>query len=422
VKFFFPDSQDQIDPGFDFITERSPEFRVRQRDDRYAHEVLHRPAYDGLLVSKPIVDGLARTSGKYTLAQRHRLYRKGVRGFFRLDRPEWSVATMGDCGAFTYVREEVPPYTVDEVIDFYDGCQFDYGISVDHVILGYDPTHSAPELVEWVERQRLTLELAAEFHAAASRREVSFRPIGVAQGWSPSSYAHAVSELQRIGFRYIALGGMVPLKSVQIEACLRAVADVRLPDVRLHLLGISRLDRIPDMSGYGVVSFDSTSPFRQAFKDDHDNYYADDCNYVAIRVPQVDGNAQLMAAIRAGRIDQRKARDAEQTCLRLLREFDGGHATVNQVLEALRLYAELVEPDRDRTPQYRELLERALWKECDCGICEDVGIQVAIFRGTERNKRRGFHNLHVFSMRLAAVSPKRTAAATNLEPAHVETT
>ena len=46
---------------------------------------------------------------------------------------------MGDCGAFSYVREADPPYTVDEVIDFYDGCGFDSGIAVDHVIFRYEP-------------------------------------------------------------------------------------------------------------------------------------------------------------------------------------------------------------------------------------------------------------------------------------------
>src|SRR5438477_1891768 len=106
MRFFFPDSQDQIDPGFDFHTEQASEFRVRQRDDRYAHEVLHKPSYDGLLVSKPIVDGLPGISGKYTAAQRHRLYRIGIKAFYRLDQPGWSMATMGDCGSFTYVREE----------------------------------------------------------------------------------------------------------------------------------------------------------------------------------------------------------------------------------------------------------------------------------------------------------------------------
>jgi len=402
MKYYFPDSQDQIDPAYDFTNERSPEFRVRQRDDRYAHEVLQWPAYSGILVSKPIVDGWVNAPGKYTLAQRHRLYRLGVRGFFRLEQPRWSIATMGDCGAFTYVREDLPPYTVDEVIDFYDGCGFDYGISIDHVILGYDATETSASIGAWTARQRLTLDLAVDFLSKAKRRRTRFKPLGVAQGWSPASYAAAVVALQRMGYRYIALGGMVPLRTYQIDACLRAVAKVRRPDVQFHLLGVSRFEHIHALPDYGVASFDSTSPLRQAFKDDRDNYYTPERNYVAIRVPQVDGNPKLKALIRAGRIDQRQARKLELRCLRELGDFDLGRTTLPAVVAALRDYAVLVGADRDRSTDYAELLERAPWRDCECGICREVGIQVVVFRGAERNKRRGFHNVYVFGRRVEA--------------------
>jgi len=404
MRYYFPDSQDQVNPDFNFATEQSPEFRVRQRDDRYAHEVLSAPAYAGILVSKPIVDGWSNAAGKYTLAQRHRLYRLGVRGFFRLDQPGWSITSMGDCGAFTYVREEVPPYEVDDVVDFYHGCDFDYGISVDHVILGYDATETSEAVLEWRERQSLTLALAADFIRTARQRRVRFQPIGVAQGWSPKSYASAVTLLQRMGYRYIALGGMVPLKTYQIDACLRAVASVRRPAVSFHLLGVSRLEHIHTLAEYGVVSFDSTTPLRQAFKDDRDNYYALNRTYVAIRVPQVDGNAKLKAQIRAGRIDQRVARRLENRCLSQLHGYDQGTVKVTAVLGALHEYSSLFEPDRDRTADYEEFLADAPWKACACGICARAGIHVGIFRGAERNKRRGFHNLYVFGKRLSQTS------------------
>src|SRR5215510_8033656 len=111
--------------------------RIRQRLEAYAHEVFKSPAYDGLLISKGIVSGVGGGS-RFSLAQRHRLRRLGAREFYRLSNA-WGrkLPIMGDCGAFTYVREEVPPYSVDEVIDFYVGCGFDFGISVDHVILAY---------------------------------------------------------------------------------------------------------------------------------------------------------------------------------------------------------------------------------------------------------------------------------------------
>src|SRR4051794_34954411 len=138
-------------------------FHVRQRDDLYAHEIHDAPPYDGMLVSKTMVDGYAG-SGRYTAAQRHRLHRLGIRKFFRL-APNMEV--IGDCGGFSYVNEHEPPVSVSEVIDFYEGIGVDEGISVDHVILGYrreyDDGGDVPE--EWLERQAITLELAGDFFA-----------------------------------------------------------------------------------------------------------------------------------------------------------------------------------------------------------------------------------------------------------------
>jgi hypothetical protein len=410
VKFFFPDSQDQVDPYFDFRTETTAEYRVRQRDDRYAHEVLKKPAYDGLLVSKPIVDGLASASGKYTMAQRHRLYRLGVRRFFRLDQPGWHLAAMGDCGSFTYIREEEPPYSVNDVIDFYDGCGFDYGISVDHVIFGWDPRDQAAELAEWMRRQRLSLRLADQFLEHHARRDCSFIPLGAAQGWSPESYAESVEKLQEMGYTYIALGGMVPLKTPQILDCLRAISKVKRADVRFHLLGVSRAALVPELADLGVSSLDSTTPFRQAFKDDKDNYYWWGRNFAALRVPQVDGNAHLKAAIRAGRVDQDVARRLERRCLDSLRQYETSKVGIDEVVDALHAYAQLHGDKVDRRRQAAELLQATPWRECECEVCDTVGIEVVIFRGTERNKRRGFHNLHIFKARLDAKESTLAAA------------
>ena len=406
MRFYFPDSQDQIDPSFDFVTEERSIYRVRQRDDHYAHEALRIPPFDGLLVSKAIVDGLPGATGKYTVAQRQRLYRVGVRSFFRLDHEAGPrIDTLGDCGAFTYVRDEVPPYTPDEVIDFYDGCGFDLGISIDHVILGYDPAAdddpAHPNRDDWQRRQEITLQLASGFRARARARKARFKPVGVAQGWSPASYATAVQALQRIGYTRIALGGMVPLKTPEILACLQAVNRVRHARTQLHLLGISRCENVDVFAANGVTSFDSTSAFRQSFKDDTDNFYALDRTYTALRVPQVDGNPKLKARIRAGQVPQADALRLERHCLESLRGYDRGAVKIGPVLDALSDYDRLCDGTRkDRTESYRRTLEDQPWRSCRCGLCETVGIEIALFRGSERNKRRGFHNLHVFRQRL----------------------
>src|SRR4051794_28500869 len=160
-----------------------------------------------MLVSKAIVDGVDGGAGRYSAQQRQRLCRVGIREFFRLDEaPGPRLDTLGDCGAFTYVREHLPPYTVDEVLDFYEYLGFDAGLSVDHVVLGYSANPPlADDLIpeEWRERQRITLDLAAEFWALHRARRCHFEPVGVAQGWSPDSYAAAVDELQRVGYKRI---------------------------------------------------------------------------------------------------------------------------------------------------------------------------------------------------------------------------
>jgi len=395
MDFYFPDSQDQIDPNFDFEAESHLPFHVRQRDDLYAHEVHDQPPYSGMLISKAMIDGY-RGAGRYTAAQRHRLYRLGVHEFFRLPK---GLKVIGDCGGFSYVGEDKPPVTVNEVIDFYEGLEVDEGVSVDHVILAYQSTPTIDEpKEEWFDRQAVTLELADEFFNEHSRRGCRFTPIGAAQGWSPESYAVSVQRLQEIGYRRIALGGMVQLKIDQILACLEAVDKVRLPNTSLHLLGISRTQRYRAFHTLGVRSLDSTSPFRQAFKDDKDNYYTASGNYVALRIPPSEGNPSLRGRIRAGQLDQRVVRKAEEHALETVRAYDRDDGTLTAALKALREYELIFDTkERDRTEEYRAMLDVRPWQQCTCAVCRRWGVEVAIFRGTERNKRRGFHNLWVFN-------------------------
>lgn len=405
MRFFFPDSQDQVDPSFDFITEQRSVYRIRQRDDRYAHEVIDPAPYHGLLVSKPVVDGLPGVGGKYTVAQRNRLYREGARRFFRLDAGDEALKIMGDCGAFTYVRESEPVYTVDEVVDFYEGCGFDIGIAVDHVVFGYDASldQRSPSDVpgDWVFRQGLTLQLASEFLTVHRARSCVFEPVAVAHGWSPASYAAAVQQLQEIGYDRLALGGMVSLKTPDILECLRSIKRVLRRRTQIHLLGVTRTGHVQEFARYGVTSFDSTSPFRQAFKDEKDNYYAMDETYVAIRVPQADGNTKLRARVASGSVDQGTARRLEKVCLDQLRRYDRDQCGASSVVDAVVTYNALLGESKDRSDQYLRTLETRPWKECTCTVCKEIGVEVIIFRGADRNRRRGFHNLSVFAERLA---------------------
>lgn len=408
MKFFFPDSQDLIDPSFDFERERRSTTRKRQRDDLYAHEVFTATPFDGFLVSKGIVDGYGALGSRYTLAQRHRLLRLGAPEFFRLDQAPRQLSIMGDCGAFTYVKEEVPPYSVEEVLEFYGNCQFDFGISLDHIILLFKPEAdergASNDLVpnELRQRRELTLQLAKEFRQKHKAGGYSFEPVGVAQGWSPLSYADSVKTLQKMGYRSIALGGMVPLKSNEVISCLKAIDEVRTPGTQLHLLGVSRTEHLKTFSRLGITSFDSTSPLRQAFKDDKDNYYTPGRNYTAIRIPQVEGNPALQRKISSGEVSQDIARKLEKACLEVMKLFDSGRKTVDQALAVLMEYERFYDPDSKKNHEaaYRQTLTDAPWQQCSCEVCRELRYHVVLFRGAERNRRRGFHNIWMFHKQL----------------------
>ncbi|MFF4150134.1 tRNA-guanine transglycosylase DpdA [Streptomyces sp. NPDC001651] len=408
MKFYFPDSQDQISPQYDFKKDEYPDHRVRQRDDLYAHQAVTPAPYDGILVSKAIVDGSVKGAGKYSTPQRDRLYRDGVTKFFGL--PE-TMTSLGDCGAFNYIDEERPPYSIDSVLDFYCKCGFDSGISIDHVIFGYQPDVSEKDAdPAWVKRREISLELAEEFFEAVKQRNKlvlgdgrRLEPVGAAQGWSPDSYADSVDRLQKMGYKRIALGGMVPLKTPEIIACLQRISEVRKDGVNFHLLGITRIDSMERFVDYHVSSFDSTSAFRQAFMDERNNYHTADGSFMAIRVPQVDGNLTLKKLILAGTVSQSAAIKAERECLRLLREYDEDEsAEVQPVMDALRAYQALLGDAKKlkKVDKYEATLVARPWKHCPCDLCRKHKIEMVIFRGTERNKRRGFHNMTVLEAKM----------------------
>ena len=68
-----------------------------------------------------------------------------------------------------------------------------------------------------------------------------------------------------------------------------------------------------------------------------------------------------------------------------------------RMLDPLTEYDTLLAGERNGTRErIRRTLEDRPWEMCGCAICSRWGVEVAIFRGNNRNRRRGFHNTHVF--------------------------
>jgi hypothetical protein len=414
MKFIFADSMDLVDPGYDFIRDRNAVKRVPYWDDVYPHQLLGRAPYDGILVSRGIVGGAA-VAGKYSEAQAMRFRREGARAFLRLTTPGLShLPIFGDCGAFTYAKEEVPPYTPEDMLEFYADGDFTHGCSVDHIIFDFDLDKSVSGgSADARRRFEITLENADAFLKANSSMPASFTPLGVVQGWSPASMAEAARKLCAMGYDYLALGGTVPLKSDQIKACLEAIRSVVPDNTRIHILGFAKADDIASFRRYRITSFDTTSPLLRAFKDARQNYYLNRGDgrlsyYTAIRVPQALENSKLLRLAKRGALNQEALVKLERRALDCLRRFDRDEVGIDETLEAVLAYAApaLLGASVEDLPgsndikqledRYRRTLEDQPWKQCGCSICKELSIEVIIFRASNRNKRRGIHNLQVF--------------------------
>lgn len=401
MQYYIPEWDDHVDPNYDFLNDRLTPGRDPHHDEVYAHQIYDTPNYDGILVSKVVVDSSKK--------KRARIEAIGIHDFIRYSGP-----VMGDCGAFGYVKEDEPPYNTVEILDYYENLGFDYGVSIDHLIVG---PFAAPGIRE--KRYELTIKNAREFFEKYQAAGYTFTPIGVAQGWSPETYAESVKENIRVGYDYIALGGLARAQSKEIIEIMKEVRPHLTPNTRLHLFGVARINAIPVFRHLGITSFDSASPLRRAWLGSGANYHTSSSKmYTAVRIPPVDSHGvRVKRLIEAGVADRDTLKGLEQNALKALRAFDQEELGLEETLEALLAYDELLELPRDgkadpaeqakrrvkHERMYRELLEDCPWQQCDCVICDEVGVEVVIFRGNDRNRRRGFHNTRAFYQRFQAL-------------------
>ena len=423
MKFLYSDTQDYVDPEYDFLNDRNAPGRKRYWDDMYAHELMNPAPYDGLLVSMSAIrqaEGVAASKVRYSTAEEQRFLRDGARKFLRYGGPKFKHAMlMGDCGAFAYVEHEQPAYSPEEVTEFYTDAGFTHGVSPDHIIFDCDTRNPSKAEVapEVLRRYDITLENARKFLKLVKKEDYPFEPMGAVQGWSPESMAASARQLEKMGYRYLAIGGLVPLKVDVIHEVLKALRQSIKPETDIHLLGFAKADKIHEFTRYGITSFDSTSPLIRAFKDQKANYYVPNGNgrldyYAAVRIPQAIENPRLMQGIKRGLFNPDDLHRREAKALNAMRAYDQGGASAGAALSAVMDYHQfLVRGDgTDKAAQDKELAKTealikrtivdAPWKACTCDVCKSAGVEVIIFRSSNRNKRRGFHNLAIYHQHL----------------------
>lgn len=370
IRYFIPDWDDRVDPGYNFETDEHTPGRDPYRDDRYAHELYGAPPYDGVLLSRAVIeDSPAKGDAIVEAGSVHRYLRLPA------DHP-----VLGDCGAFTYWQAEEPPYRTPDILEYYQRLSFDIGVSIDHLIFA--------ELdAEKQRRWDITVQNAEDFLVQHRAGGYTFTPVGVAQGWDPPSYARAARALMKMGYTHIAAGGLVRSQTEDVVRVLAAIQPELRPGTQLHLFGVNRPEQIGDFARLGVTSFDSASRLRRAWMDGRRNYFLGNSAYTAIRVPE----ARLLARKKGA--DIATALRLERAALDALRAYDFEEVGLETVMGAVLAYAALSGEVAERARRdYRATLAARPWTYCHCEICLRLGVEVIIFRGNNRNRRRGFHN------------------------------
>ena len=398
-RYFLPDWDDLLDPRFDFEGDRFSRDTRAQRGDKHCCVLMqpHRMS-DGILLSlaqKGIHKGpLKRLEGTEPDA----LSRPPLRTHFGLSSNQY---LFGDCGAYSYVNEESPTISVDQAVALYESYGFDFGASVDHIPVPMVSRNGKRIKLPDKERKarvETTRKNAQLFIESARNRKVRFNPVGIIQGLTPEQYAQSVVDYCELGYRHLALGGLIPKGDKEIAEITRSViqaADILAERPWIHLFGIYR----PKLQGLfrqlKIDSFDSASYFRKSWLRSDQNYLgANGRWYAALRVPKTEDGRTRRRLMKMD-ADIERLRLMEWTALRLLSQYDKGHVNIKEVLDAVLEYDRLLARSSD-TKSMREKYQRTLidrpWRNCQCTFCKELGIHMLIFRGANRNKRRGAHN------------------------------
>lgn len=382
IRYYIPDWDDLVDPDYDFATDTHSGGRGEWGNQVYAHQLLPVPAYDGLLVSRVVADkGRAKQRRLAELGSIHRYLRVPA-----------EVPVMGDCGAFGYLKDPEPPYSTDDILKYYTRLGFDAGVSVDHLILGEEDRDH---------RYELTLHNAEVFLREHEARGLPWTAIGAVQGWDPDSYAAAARRVADMGYPWLALGGLVRTRTPAVLRTLEAVHAALPRPVPIHLFGLARVEAMPAFARLGVRSVDSASPLRQAWMRTRTSYLLDDTAYAALRIPQTPDHWVAKRLRAHPGLTAEHLRGLEAEALRSVRAWAARTGSLDDALAALMAYDPYATTARiDLTELYRRTLAERPWERCGCAVCEAAGVEVVIFRGNNRNRRRGFHNTQVFRRQL----------------------
>lgn len=388
----------------------------------YPHNTYTQAPYDGFLVSKAYLGNTLACHKNNVRVVKHFLKKALRQGVIRAkdERTVWSLfkqykqhtmhnillapdkfPIMGDCGAFSFITAKNPPFSTSEVIDYYTTMKFTQGVSVDHLILDF--------VKDKQYRFDLTLSNAEDFIKEHTSRKLPWIPIASLQGWNVKSYTKAAIACAKMGYKYMAIGGIVKSSTEYIMRILESIRTelkrLGKDDVKLHLFGITRFLALPELSRLGATSFDSTSVYVASWMRHDSNYLTPEGWYPSIRLPAT--SKKIRHQEEQGVVDD-TINLANLSVLswdlinKVVKFTESGKKKVSsKLLDDIMTINYAAYPIEETAPKVlrnrikRVLLDRT-WEKCECTLCKVLGVRIMILFGKDLTAARAFHNLWQF--------------------------
>jgi hypothetical protein len=284
MKYFIPEWNDRVDPKYNFVTDTHSKEHSENpiKNDVYTWNIfgLDKVPIDGVLVSRVTMN---KKKTEWAL-------KEGIHSVLRLPQ---SFEIIGDCGAFGYIKDKTPPYDPLETLEFYEKVGFNYGVSVDHLVVsGFQE--------EKTYRMKLTYENGVKSYSEWKKRyQKDFQLIVAVQGLEIADYLQMYDNYVKHGILHFGFGGLVRsssnFTSYLIDELIKRIRNSKKVPEYLHFFGLSRAILFPkfeELEELGtVVGFDSASYLRKAWLSSPEmelNYLGlNGKGYTAIRIPMI---------------------------------------------------------------------------------------------------------------------------------------
>ena len=390
IDFFLPFEFDQVpkiwDPWNDTWNKKSGKL--------FIWDCFKNPPYDGILISKSKFD---HNKKKYIDKLKKD---KNLKNLLKI--PE-NIMLFGDCGAFQYRNELKPPYTTQEILDYYQDYGFDMGCSIDHIITNKKDVKLREK------RKLLTEQYAKECIDLFKSNKYHFELFGVAQGWDINSYSDMVKYLYELGYENICIGGLIGLKTLSKDPKEFTLVSLlkhlnflfkKYNFKKIHIFGRGNISLFELYLKCRITQFDNNIMIK-AYKSIKGSYYLFDTKkhqlnyFTSIRIPLVEKMKQGL-------------HDKEKEIFKVLNQFNENQTSSDAFILELDTYYKTFKTEKNKeytvnNNLIKKLLEEKPWEKCDCEICKNHKIHVCIFRRRMRNTLRAFHNVFNYYCYLKSV-------------------